>query len=130
MSGQQQQRSLVKNAGDPQQVKRAARVERRRQQREIDDIVAVMHSPEGRRFVAARIRICGVYGSVWEASAKIHYNAGRQDVGHQLMADIIAAAPELYTLMETEAREQQRRDDAEIAAGMVSGAEDEDQPNG
>lgn len=130
MSGPQQQRSLVKNAGDPQQVKRAARVERRKQQREVDDIIAVMSTPEGRRFVAARIKRCGVYGSVWEASAKIHYNAGRQDTGHELMADVISAAPDAYTLMEREARELQRREEAEIAAGMVSDAEEEDQPNG
>jgi hypothetical protein len=130
MSQPQQQRALVKNTSDPQQVKRAARVERRRQQREIDDIVSVMSTPEGRRFVASRIRLCNVYGSVWEASAKIHYNSGRQDVGHELMAHVIAAAPELYTRMEIEARELQRREDAEIAAGMVSGADEEDQPNG
>lgn len=98
--------------------------------RDQDDIVAVMSTEAGRRFVASRIRVCGVYGSVWEASAKIHYNAGRQDVGHQLMADVIAAAPDAYTVMEREARELQRREEAEIAAGMTSGAEDEDQPNG
>lgn len=127
----QQNRSMVKNASDPQQVKRASRVERRREVRAHDDIIALMNTAEGRRFVWSRISKCNVFGSVWEPSAKIHYNAGRQDTGHELMADVIAASPELYSLMEREARELQRREQAEIEAGHTTTAsEDEDQPNG
>jgi hypothetical protein len=41
---------------------------------------------------------------VWDASAKIHYNAGRQDFGHELMALLTEHDSEGYLAMEREAR--------------------------
>lgn len=123
--------SMVRNAADPQQTKRAARIERRREERDAADLVAGMQTSEGRRMLWTRIKKCGVFQSVWEPSAKIHYNAGRQDVGHELLADVINASPDLYSLMEREARELQRREHMEIEAGhTTTAATDEDAPNG
>lgn len=39
------------------------------------------------------------FGSIWEPSAKIHYNSGKQDVGHFIMAEIMEADPNLFMKM-------------------------------
>ena len=118
--------AVVKNAADPQQRNRAVRLERRRDARLRAALKVVMGSPEGRLVMWELLRTCGVYSSVWEASAKIHYNAGRQDVGHELLADLHDVAPELYLTMEREMRTLAKREQDEIDAGHLKPAEEHD----
>ncbi len=85
-----------------------------------------MNTPSGRLVFWELIRTCGTYASVWEASAKIHYNAGRQDVGHEILADLIAVDPNLYQLMEREMRTLQAKEQAEIEALHAPSAKEHD----
>jgi hypothetical protein len=117
--------ALQRNAADPKQRNRAERIERRRAQRLKAAITDVMKTQPGRLVMWELLSTCGVFRSVWEASAKIHYNAGRQDVGHELQADLHEVDTDLYLLMEKEARVLAAREQAEIEAGHTSAATDE-----
>jgi len=109
-------RALVRNAADPRQVRFAAQVEQRREERFANAINDVLSTPAGRIVFAMLIRRAGVYKSIWHPSSEIHYNAGRQDYGHELMADLIRTNEESYQLMEREEwawlKQQQQSTDA------------------
>lgn len=89
----------------------------RRLARELRDATrAVLSTPAGRQVLAAIVEQAGVHHSIWTASAEIHYRAGRQDFGHELMAQLLEADEDLYETMEREKRDRVRRDRAEDAA--------------
>lgn len=98
-------KAFVKNAADQGQVKSAASKVKLSRDRELSDVAIVMSTPQGRRFMWRLLSHCKTYGSVWEPSAKIHYNAGQQDVGHFLMAEIVEANEDAYVTMAKEAKE-------------------------
>lgn len=108
--------SLVKNAGDPRQVKTAELFEKRRIERHRNAVAAVLGSLEGRIVFAQLIRRAGVYRSIWHPSSEIHYNAGRQDYGHELMAELVDVDENLYQLMEREEWAWAKREQASIEA--------------
>lgn len=99
----------VRNAADRSQVARAGRRERDQEDRRITAIRAVLLTPAGREMFWNLLATAGVFRSVWESSARIHYNAGRQDFGHEVMADLMKADEELYDLMTREARARMKR---------------------
>lgn len=101
-------RVLVKNASDPQQVRRAERAERRAAAEQRAALRAVLDTPEGRRVFWGLLSDAGVYRSIWSPNAQIHYNAGRQDFGHELQARLLEADENLYDLMAREARARAR----------------------
>lgn len=84
-------KSLVKNAADPTQVKAADNRILNGRDRELSDLKFILSLPEGKRFVWRLLAHCKTFESVWEPSARIHYLAGVQDVGHFLMAEISEA---------------------------------------
>lgn len=92
-------KSLVKNAADPEQVEKARKKETYSRDAELNDINTLKDSPGLRRFMWRILEYCKVNGSVWEASARIHYNAGQQDVGHFIMAEIAEADEEIFFQM-------------------------------
>lgn len=110
----------VRNAGDVADVKRAERAMKRARARELDVTRAVLATVEGREFLRNQLELLGVFRSIWRANAEIHYLAGRQDAGHELMALLVEADEPAYLQMETEARERRRRADLEMAAGHVA----------
>ena len=116
-------RSLVRNAADPDQVKHAARKERQREQRVGEDVRAVMGTLQGRRLMWELLSRAGIYRSVWDNSARIHYNAGRQDFGHELLGLLTEHDDEGYLLMEREARAVARNDGLEAAAVQTRSAD-------
>lgn len=101
MSEKPQQR----NAADEDQVKQARSRENRVRERELSDLRYLLQSPQGRRFLWRIITDCKAFNSIWEASAKIHYNAGRQDVGHFIMAEVCAANEDAFLTMMKESKE-------------------------
>lgn len=109
-------RPWVKNAADPEQVKAAGRRERRKGEQFNGALRQVMATIEGRLVMWALLERAGIYRSVWDPSARIHYNAGRQDFGHELLALLLEADERTYLLMEQEARARARGDDREAAA--------------
>lgn len=87
---------MVKNASIPSQVKEAQNKQERERKLELDDLRSVLSTKQGRRLLWRLMAECRVYGSIWDNSARIHYNAGRQDVGHFILAEITEASEDLY----------------------------------
>lgn len=84
-------KSLVKNAASPKQVHNAEKKEESIREKELNDLRQVLDTPQGRRVVWRFLEKCRVFNSIWEASAKIHFNAGQQDIGHFIMGEIVEA---------------------------------------
>lgn len=122
-------RAEVRNAADREQVTRAGRREREREVRRLAIIRGVLETTSGREFCWNLLTAAGVFKSVWHSSALIHYNSGRQDFGHELMADLIRADEGAYELMNREARERARRANAETEAAHTATATTEDNRN-
>lgn len=106
-------RAAVRNAADPEQVKRAARADRRRAEDQLTLWRWQLSTYEGRSVCAMWLGVLGVYRSVFNTHGGLMmYHSGRQDAGHELMAQLLEADPERYDLMEKEARDRKRRADA------------------
>lgn len=123
--------SLVRNATDREQVKRAKRLERRREEVRYDAYRAVLERPEGRLLLWDLVLRAGVFDKGWTASAEIHARAGRRDYGLELMEYLQRIDPDKFQLMEREWWERQRRERTEIeaahtAASAARGTDDRD----
>lgn len=112
--------ALVQNAADPQQVRFAQQFEKRRRERFENAMLAVLGSADGRIVLAELVKRAGVYRSIWHPSSEIHYNAGRQDYGHELMADLVALDEDLFQLMEREDRAWAKHEQAVIEAAHLA----------
>lgn len=123
-------RAFVKNAADPQQVRNAERMERRRDRDRALALRGALETPSGRAALMDILEDCGIFRSIWHPSAQIHYNAGQQDVGHKLQARIIEASEEHYEIMEREARARRRARERETDAAHTPRAEQGDVNNG
>jgi len=112
-------RALVKNASDPEQVQRAGRKVVNRRADELADLNAVLATPAGGRVLWRFLHYCRVFESVQDPPERIQANAGRQDVGHWLMAEIEAADDlALFRLMQ-DARRRAKSEDLENAAAQT-----------
>lgn len=100
--------ALVQNAADAKQVKEARDQERYTKKEERDDLLFLLNSMSGRRYLWKLLEHCRVFASVFEPNSKIAYNSGMQDVGHYILAEIIEARPEAYLLMMKEAQERKQ----------------------
>lgn len=106
-------RSLVANAADPEQVKQATKKELRHRAQELEDLRAMLTLPAGRRYLWELLTRCKVYESVFTITPeRIYYNAGQQDIGHAVLADIAEAQPEalLQMMQEAKAAEEPEKD--------------------
>lgn len=91
---------LVQNAADKAQVRKARKKEGYDRILELTDLRTILNQPQGRRVMWRILEQAKIFGSIWDGSARIHYNAGQQDFGHFIMSEIIAADPEFfYTMM-------------------------------
>lgn len=100
------QKSLVKNASDEKQVKHASKMQRLNRETELSDLRVVLATPEGRRLYWRLMCRCRIFESIWDPSARIHYNAGVQDIGHFLLAEQMEADPAAYMKMVQEHQPQ------------------------
>lgn len=74
--------------------------------KEINDLKAVLSKPEGRRVFWRLLSHCNVYASIFNPNnAIMSKNAGRQDVGHFIQAEIVEADENLYISMMKENKE-------------------------
>lgn len=74
---------------------------------EMSDLLSVLGTRQGRRVVWRLMSKCRVFSSVWENSARIHYNSGQQDIGHFLMAEVVEANPHKLIEMMKESKEDE-----------------------
>ena len=78
---------------------------------------SLMMTKEGRFVVWEWLDRAGVNRSVWDASGmQVHFNAGQQEFGFAMKADIVAADHELFELMNRELREWEAQVERELAA--------------
>lgn len=90
---------LIRNVGSKQQVARANKTEKFRRETELREMRELLKDPRFRRFMFRLLGYTSVFQSIFEQSSKIYHNAGRQDVGHFLMAEITEADEEAYMMM-------------------------------
>lgn len=114
-------RAMVRNASDRKQVEEAKKKEKLRKTQEREDLRTVLALPAGRRFLWRLLEHCKVFGSVWHASALIHYNSGIQDVGHFLMEEIEEADRAAFLLMINERQPKEIEDDGDNEPGHRAG---------
>lgn len=108
MSHVAERRAYVRNAADPQQVKRAKETEGQRRDRELAELRDVLSTLSGRRVLWRFLAKCRTYESIMETSARIYYNAGQQDLGHYLQGEIGLADPDAFILMMQDARKMEQ----------------------
>lgn len=101
-------KSLVKNAADESQVRNAENKILNGRDQEMRDLADVLSTASGRRFVWRVLIHCKSFESIWEQSARIHYNAGIQDVGHFLMTEIVEADEDSLMLMMKENKKREK----------------------
>lgn len=107
------QRVAVRNAADRQQVKRAERAQQRIADQFLDCLRGVMSTREGRLVMWAYLGKFDVFTGVYSDHAqRMAFQAGRQQAGLELRADLLAAGEDFYQLME---REMRAMADAEAA---------------
>lgn len=93
-----------------EEIEAAKKAEFIQRQKELDDIKKVLKTKYGRDFVWKILTHCNVFGSIWVPSAKIHYNSGKQDLGHYLMAEIMEADEQLFFKMMKENNEKETKE--------------------
>lgn len=86
--------------------------------------MAVMATYEGRRVMHDLITYSGVGESIWEVSAKIHYRAGRQDLGLELQRQLRDMDFVKYKLMQQEALDREQLQ-AQLAGSVTAPADEE-----
>lgn len=107
----------VLNAADREQVKRAGRKERDREERRLSIYASVLNTVDGRALVWDLLASSGIFTSPFHASGStVYYNIGRSDFGRELLAYLVTEHQAAYLLMEREARLIEMREQNEIAA--------------
>ena len=101
--------ALVSNAGDKEQVRRAAKSEKQRRAEQLNDLHAVLQTAEGRRLLWRYIKRCGV----WEPSFRenplvMAKNEGERGIGLMLVGECEEADPEAMAKMRAEAVQEQQ----------------------
>ncbi len=107
-------RSHPDNASDRRQVEAKRSVTKRDAQARLAAWRVVLALPEGRLLLWELLEHCSVFASIMDPSSNIYANAGRQDVGHMIMARITEADDAKLFLMMTEANSNKRRMELEL----------------
>lgn len=104
-------RVSVRNAADREQVKHAAREQKDREDRFLDNLRTVLALREGRELIWELLTQSSIYESVVDRQPEMtYYHAGRQDFGHRLLSNTLRADGDLYVLMEQESRTRTTRE--------------------
>jgi len=97
---------LVKNAANEKQLKSAEHKEKFAREKELNAWREILNLPSGRMVLWNLMGKCKVFGSVWDNSARIHFNAGQQDIGHFIMSEICEADEESFFQMMRENKKE------------------------
>lgn len=92
--------------GDPSQVKKASRRARLLAREEDGVLAQVLSTIQGRRLMWRWLSLTGLYRNPFSTNAlAMAFNAGQQNVGQQLLAEVNRISPEAYVLMMREAND-------------------------
>lgn len=134
--------AVTSNAADPKQLRAAERAVKRWEGDALNDMRVCLRSPECRRvlwrlmyeartsFAHAHEAFPHLTASVWDNSAAIHYNSGRQDLGLLLQGWVQQADRNALLLIMQEALQRDLQREAEITAAHTASVLTEDNPNG
>lgn len=92
---------------------------------EIQDLRKVMSLPEGRRMIRRWMSKTGMWRSVTRMrpnvapDERILFNAAQQDFGHRMQAEIMAADPVGFQLMNSEAATRKAMERGDKSPGAV-----------
>lgn len=94
------------DAADKKSVNTARKKAARKKKQRLEVVQAIMAQPQGRAFMYDYLARCSVFTTPFVAGQPdlTSFNAGRQSIGHDLQADIMAVAPEMYWMMVQEAK--------------------------
>ena len=109
MAKDSRNRSLVANAGDAGQVKKADQLEQFARDRRLDGWRFLLSNATGRELAWSLLTECHVFTTVMATSPFIFANAGRHDWGLQMWAEMTEADEENCLLMQKEAITRNRR---------------------
>jgi len=81
-------KSLVKNASDPKQVKKAKQKEKFNRDDELKDLKEILATNAGKRFIYRYLSKCGVFKSSFTGNSETFFREGERNIGLQLLADV------------------------------------------
>ena len=78
---------------------------------EIADVKWLMSSPRGRRMMWRLLAISRVFQSSFDQNAmKMAFNEGHRNFGNQLFDEVMTFCPEMFPVMQREARDKEQQD--------------------
>jgi hypothetical protein len=101
--------AFVGNASDPKQVKAAKSKEVSKRDQELDDVIHVLSSVQGRRFLWRVLGLCHVFKTSFTGNSTTFFNEGKRDIGLRILGDINEASPESYLAMMQESKKESER---------------------
>ena len=104
MIDEKKESSLVKNTADPKQVRNASKVVKRMREQELNDILSVLSTKEGRRFMYRLVNeICHYDSDDFNNSGSITFRSlGERNIGRIIKGDSIEASHDLWQKSEKE----------------------------
>ena len=70
--------------------------------RELEDLAAVLGSPEGRRFIWRFLSEARIFSPCYTGNSETFYREGRREFALKYFNDVMEACPDLYTVMQKE----------------------------
>jgi hypothetical protein len=118
---------MTYDAGDPEQVRAARKMAKAAGVDQDNMIRAIMDLPQGRKWVWEILTRCKVFQTTFDRNGlTMAFQAGEQNIGQGILADIMRVCPERYLTM-TQEQNSGRRD---IHAGAgPSGGQGYARPN-
>ncbi len=90
------------NASDPQQIAEVEGKARRKRDQDNADLISVMETHAGRRFVWRILESAGLYKLSYTGNSETFFNEGQRNIGLKLLSDLLKVAPEEYVRMTQE----------------------------
>ena len=98
------EKSFVRNAADPQQVKEAKQKEKFQKQNESNDLLWVLSDPRGRRFVWKMLKEINEISFVAGMPDLTAFKEGNRNKANQLLRDVMDVKPEAFIQMSNESK--------------------------
>lgn len=92
-----------RNARDPKAVDAAARVAKRRAEREAGDMRWIMSDARGRRFIWRLLGNAGIFRTSFTGNSETFFREGARSIGLQVFAELHQVVPDAYLTMAKEA---------------------------
>ena len=95
------------NAADTKAIRRAIKADKASTEQRLGVIASTMSNPAGRDYIYSVLERCHVFASTYSPSAlAMAFAEGERNIGLQLLADVMSAAPEQYVFMMREANDR------------------------